>query len=281
MRSPPALFLDCSCLLGNDPTCFVPHTRSRPDTHTPSHSPTHSLTPPPSLSLPLHPGEDWRRAWAWTLVALALSAGGTGMMVRLSYVQAALMTALAARDPPALTAAILRFAGIAALAAPLYAASDFVTTRLAIEWRAWLAGHLLALYYADRGFYRLHGDGVPGGGGGAAVARPAAAGPARVLELPVLRPRNAAPTTTTPTTPPTPSTPAPPQNNNVGADPGLVDNPDQRIADDAADFTTRSVNLAFGFVGKASMACAFAGVLARTSPPWSASRSRTPWPAPP
>jgi len=188
-------------------------------------------------------------------------------MVRLSYVQAALMTALAARDPPALTAAILRFAGIAALAAPLYAASDFVTTRLAIEWRAWLAGHLLALYYADRGFYRLHGDGVPGGGGGAAVARPAAAGPARVLELPVLRPRNAAPTTTTPTTPPTPSTPAPPQNNNVGADPGLVDNPDQRIADDAADFTTRSVNLAFGFVGKASMACAFAGVLARTSPP--------------
>ena len=179
------------------------------------------------------------------------------MMVRLSYVQAALMTGLAAKDGPALYAAVARFAGIAAAAAPLYAASDWVTTRLAIEWRAWLAGHLLGAYYADRGYYRLHGDGVPaggevegGGGGGGRRRRQRAAG-------------GAAPSSPAPA----PTPPAAPPNNNVGADPGLVDNPDQRIADDAADFTTRSVELGMGFVGKASMAAAFAGVLARTSPP--------------
>jgi vitamin B12/bleomycin/antimicrobial peptide transport system ATP-binding/permease protein len=171
------------------------------------------------------------------------------MMVRLSYVQAALMTGLAARDRGALKSVVLGLVGIAAAAAPLYALSDWVTARLAIEWRAWLAGHLMGLYYADRGFYRLHGDGsggsVSGGGSGETQAGPG---------LPI----------TTPTTP-TPTT-LPIANNNVGADPGLVDNPDQRIADDAAAFTQRSVELTSGFVGKVSMAAAFAGVLASTSP---------------
>ena len=42
------------------------------------------------------------------------------------------------------------------LAAPLFAANDFVEDRLTLEWRNWLCKELLRGYYANRSFYKLH-----------------------------------------------------------------------------------------------------------------------------
>ena len=52
--------------------------------------------------------------------------------------------------------AIWKYAGIILLAAPLFAASDFVEQRLVLEWRRWLTTHIMAGYFANRAFYNLH-----------------------------------------------------------------------------------------------------------------------------
>lgn len=52
--------------------------------------------------------------------------------------------------------AVWSFAGIIAVAAPLFAATDFVGDRLKLEWRAWLTKTVLSAYYANRSYYKLH-----------------------------------------------------------------------------------------------------------------------------
>ena len=51
------------------------------------------------------------------------------------------------------------FAAIILIAAPLFAATDFVGDRLKLEWRSWLTQNILSAYYANRSFYKLHGSG--------------------------------------------------------------------------------------------------------------------------
>ena len=52
--------------------------------------------------------------------------------------------------------ALWGFGSLIMVAAPLFAATDFVEDRLKVEWRAWLTKSLLASYYTNRSFYRLH-----------------------------------------------------------------------------------------------------------------------------
>lgn len=55
--------------------------------------------------------------------------------------------------------AVWGFAAIILIAAPLFAATDFVGDRLKLEWRSWLTQNILSAYYANRSFYKLHGCG--------------------------------------------------------------------------------------------------------------------------
>ena len=55
--------------------------------------------------------------------------------------------------------AVWGFAAIILVAAPLFAATDFVGDRLKLEWRSWLTQNILSAYHANRSFYKLHGCG--------------------------------------------------------------------------------------------------------------------------
>lgn len=143
------------------------------------------------------------RALAWSGAAIGLSLGVTMMYVEISYIQSSFMTALSGKDAPGFKRAVLRYAGIIAAAAPLFALSDWVEKRLKLAWRAWLASRLMGDYFGNAAFYRLHlvtaADCAAGDDPAAAVA-------------------------------------------------ATVDNPDQRICDDVAEFAESSVALAIGVV---------------------------------
>ena len=51
---------------------------------------------------------------------------------------------------------IWSFAIIIAIAAPLFAATEFVESRLKLEWRRWLCRELMNSYYSNRAYFRLH-----------------------------------------------------------------------------------------------------------------------------
>lgn len=53
--------------------------------------------------------------------------------------------------------AVWGFAVIILVAAPLFAATDFIGDRLKLEWRRWLTKKILSAYYANRSFYKIHG----------------------------------------------------------------------------------------------------------------------------
>ena len=52
--------------------------------------------------------------------------------------------------------AIWKYAFVILVAAPLFAATDFVEMRLVLEWRRWLTSTLMAGYFANRTFFKLH-----------------------------------------------------------------------------------------------------------------------------
>ena len=133
-----------------------------------------TFLPPPPLSLSTHPGPSRWRAIAWSGAAIGLSLGVTMMYVEISYIQSSFMTALSGKDAPGFKKAVLRYAGIIAVAAPLFALSDWVEDRLKLAWRAWLASRLMGDYFGNAAFYRLHlvtaADCAAGDDPGAAVA---------------------------------------------------------------------------------------------------------------
>lgn len=52
--------------------------------------------------------------------------------------------------------AIWKYALVILVAAPLFAATDFVEMRLVLEWRRWLTSTLMSGYFANRTFFKLH-----------------------------------------------------------------------------------------------------------------------------
>lgn len=42
------------------------------------------------------------------------------------------------------------------MAAPLFAATDFIEGRIKLEWRRWLCREFMNSYYSNRAFFRLH-----------------------------------------------------------------------------------------------------------------------------
>eukprot|EP00850_Spirogloea_muscicola_P001363 SM000005S17160 [mRNA] locus=s5:567760:572413:+ [translate_table: standard] len=138
-------------------------------------------------------------------VMLALSAGSTGIMVVLSYTQRDFSTAMAAKDRETFYVAILKFLGIVAVAAPLFAMYDYMQGVLILEWRVWLTKRLMEQYFANRAYFAVKMD-------------------------------------------------------------GTLDNPDQRICEDAASFAATTVSIITIIVNKVLNLGAFAGVLWSISP---------------
>ncbi len=54
--------------------------------------------------------------------------------------------------------AVWYFVAIIVFAAPVVALGQFVESRLVLEWRRWLCADLLKVYFANRGFFKLHRD---------------------------------------------------------------------------------------------------------------------------
>ena len=65
----------------------------------------------------------------------------------LSYTQRDLGTALQKKDQDGYYAAIRHFLGVVVVAAPLFAAYEYIQNLLSLEWRAWLTQYLLLHYY--------------------------------------------------------------------------------------------------------------------------------------
>ncbi|EIE26584.1 ATP-binding cassette transporter [Coccomyxa subellipsoidea C-169] len=78
------------------------------------------------------------------------------MLVHVSYVHRDLETAMSGKDKGGFYGAIWKYALVILVAAPLFAATDFVEMRLVLEWRRWLTGTLMSGYFANRTFFKLH-----------------------------------------------------------------------------------------------------------------------------
>ena len=48
------------------------------------------------------------------------------------------------------------FVLIIIIAAPLFAATEFIEARLQLEWRRWLCRELMHGYFSNRAYFRLH-----------------------------------------------------------------------------------------------------------------------------
>ena len=86
------------------------------------------------------PGRQKWRAVAWAAASISLSIAVTMMYVELSYVQSEFMTALSGKDAKGFKRAVLKYAGVVAGAAPLFALFDWVEDRFRLAWRNWLTG---------------------------------------------------------------------------------------------------------------------------------------------
>jgi putative ATP-binding cassette transporter len=128
---------------------------------------------------------------------------------------------------------VWEFVGLIVLAAPLFSLNVFLEDRLVLSWRAYLTRTLLESYFSQRSYYHLKqqcGDGS--------------------TELPLSQAEEG------PSGPP--HKPAPGASSSPAAPAPLVDNPDQRICDDTAQFCRSSTSIILMVVKKLFNSVAFA-----------------------
>ncbi|KFM24165.1 putative ABC transporter ATP-binding protein [Auxenochlorella protothecoides] len=94
-------------------------------------------------------------AWRLAIASTALSIATTLLLLKLSYTQSNLSSNLSEKSESGFYSAVWEFVGVAAVATPLFALSEWVDGLLVIHWRRWLTGHMLDAYYADRAYYRI------------------------------------------------------------------------------------------------------------------------------
>ncbi|KAG2486371.1 hypothetical protein HYH03_014951 [Edaphochlamys debaryana] len=205
--------------------------------------------------------ERWvARGYAVAVVGLAL--GTTLFSVHISYAQRDFSTALSGKDVPGFYAAVWKFAIIIVIAAPLFAFNNWVEEKLVLAWRAYLTTRLTRAYFANRAFYHIRqradstealaspgpgphtggpGSGSPGSSapGGGCSGGGSGGGPAGASSLSACLAGGGS----------------------GGGGGGGIDNPDQRICDDAAAFVRSSVSLSLTVCRKVFNCVAFAGVL--------------------
>jgi vitamin B12/bleomycin/antimicrobial peptide transport system ATP-binding/permease protein len=89
-----------------------------------------------------------------TLLGLLL-VGDTACNVFFNKQSGEFTSALAAGDGPRFWRSVLMFAGLLAVAVPVYSYYYYVRDRLGIEWRRWMTDRLLGKYFSHQNFYRL------------------------------------------------------------------------------------------------------------------------------
>ena len=156
------------------------------------------------------------------ILLLALTLLNSGVSVLFSYTSRDFWTALSSRDADQFYMLTLRFAGALALATPVSVLYKYQRGRVAVSWREWMTTRLTEMYYDNEAYYRLElGGGVTAqpstnstivGSGNGSIKT----GGATEIEGGIA----------------------------AAAGTMTVDNPDQRIAEDARAFTR--VSLDFG-----------------------------------
>lgn len=106
----------------------------------------------------------WRsqeRAKAFGMLALlvVLLLGQTASNVLFVEQTGEFTSALAAHDADRFWASIRMSVAILLVAVPIWAFYYYVRDRLGIQWRKWLTGHFLGLYFGNRAYYELNASG--------------------------------------------------------------------------------------------------------------------------
>lgn len=96
-----------------------------------------------------------RSARSYAALCTALAAATTMLSVRISYAQRRFSTALAERNADAWHAAVLEYVCIILVAAPLRAVDVYVEKRLIALWRASLTGALIQAYCSGRVYFHM------------------------------------------------------------------------------------------------------------------------------
>jgi len=79
----------------------------------------------------------------------------TWVLVQISYNQRAFSTAMSDKDIEGFYQGVLNYVVILAIAAPLYALSEYTRGRLALDWRQWLTKYFSCQYFLDRAYFHL------------------------------------------------------------------------------------------------------------------------------
>ncbi|KAI3434840.1 hypothetical protein D9Q98_002895 [Chlorella vulgaris] len=99
-----------------------------------------------------------RRAWAYVSACIALSIVNVALLLWISYVQNAMQTSLSEKQEDGFWVAVWDFVLIIAVAAPLFALTDYVDSCLTVAWRQWLTQHMIRVYFSDHAYFRLKID---------------------------------------------------------------------------------------------------------------------------
>uniref|UniRef100_A0A061R746 Putative ATP-binding cassette transporter n=1 Tax=Tetraselmis sp. GSL018 TaxID=582737 RepID=A0A061R746_9CHLO len=103
-------------------------------------------------------GKSRKQAWLHAIPCVALAILKTFMIVRISYVQRSFSTNLSEKNQEGFYAAALDFVYIILVAAPLFAALGFTTSRLKVMWRKWMTEQLLGVYFKNEAYFQLKMD---------------------------------------------------------------------------------------------------------------------------
>jgi len=100
-------------------------------------------------------GEERVKARAYAAAATFISILTTILLLKVSDVQSSLNSALSEKEPDAFYRSVWSFVGIIVVAAPLFAVNQYVDALISVEWRSWMARHMITAYMRDRAYFRL------------------------------------------------------------------------------------------------------------------------------
>jgi vitamin B12/bleomycin/antimicrobial peptide transport system ATP-binding/permease protein len=109
-----------------------------------------------AIAKPFWVGDRKWRVLGQLLLVIVMSLGYTGLSVLLNNKRGVLISALSAHDEARFWQTIAVFVGVLVVYAPLFAGYVYLRDRLGLQWRNWLANHLMDRYFENRAFYELN-----------------------------------------------------------------------------------------------------------------------------
>lgn len=109
-----------------------------------------------SLALPFFRSEARWKAIGLFALLLGLILTNNGISVMMSYIFAAVMTALQTKNQELFYNKLLLYVGAFFIATPVAVFYNYTEQRLSLLWRRWLSHRILARYFSERAYYRLN-----------------------------------------------------------------------------------------------------------------------------